>query len=196
MKTFRINKSFLLILTACTVIISSCEKLLDRKPYDGLIKAEFWQNENDVKAAVMGCYDQLQECLELYIMWGEGRSDLIEARLDNEKRELNEQIVSQYNFLCDWKPMYVAINRANTVIENAPGAQEADESFTGDELQEYIGECLFIRSLCYFYLVRTFKEVPLITDSYATDDQEYYFPKKGQAYFQDNCQTSPQPHHR
>jgi hypothetical protein len=40
-----------------------------------------------------------------------------------------------------------------------------------------LAECYFIRALCYFYLVRTFKEVPLITASYATDDQEYYFPK-------------------
>ena len=181
MKPFRIRKVLLLTLTVSIVCITSCEDLLDRKPYDGLIKSEFWQNEDDVRAAVMGCYDQLQELLGNYIMWGEGRSDLIEVKKDNQKIDLNKQIVSQYNGLTNWKPFYVAINRANTVIENAPGAQEIDENFTEDELQAYIGECLFIRSLCYFYLVRTFKEVPLITASYATDDQEYYYPKSTSA---------------
>jgi len=177
MKPSRNKKSFLLLLALVAIIVTSCEDLLNRKPYDGLIKSEFWQNEDDVRAAVMGCYDQLQECLEYFIIWGEARSDLIEVKKDNNKKDLNEQTVSQYNELCNWKPFYVVINRANTVIENAPGAQEVDETFTQDALDAYIGECLYIRSLAYFYLVRTFKEVPLITTSYATDDQEYYFPK-------------------
>lgn len=177
MKPSLFKKSLILMIVLVTMAVTSCDDLLNRMPYDGLIKSEFWQNEDDVRAAVMGCYDQLQECLRFYIIWGEARSDLIEVKKGNEIKDLNAQIISQYNELCNWKPFYVAINRANTVIENAPGAQEADESFTPDALEAYIGECLFIRSLAYFYLVRTFKEVPLITTSYATDDQEYFFPK-------------------
>ena len=95
----------------------------------------------------------------------------------NEAKDFNAQIISQYNDLCNWKSFYVAINRANTVIENAPAAQEKDGNFSSEELEALLAECYFVRSLSYFYLVRTFKEVPLITASYATDDQEYYFPK-------------------
>lgn len=158
-------------------LLQSCEGLLERKPYDGLIKSDFWQSEEDVRAAVMGCYDQLQECLDSYIIWGEVRGDMLVVERGNDAKEFNEQIISQYNNLCNWKPFYVVINRANTVIENGPAAQEIDDNFTEEELEALLAESYFLRSLTYFYLVRTFKEVPLITKSYATDDQEYYFPK-------------------
>ena len=158
-------------------LLQSCDGLLDRKPYDGLIKSDFWQSEEDVRAAVMGCYDQLQECLHYYVVWGEARADMLVVERGNEAKEFNEQIISQYNSLCNWKSFYVLINRANTVIENAPLAQEIDGNFSSDELEAFLAECYFLRSLSYFYLVRTFKEVPLITSSYATDDQEYYFTK-------------------
>jgi len=177
----KVKSILLLPLLAITLMLmpffQSCEDLLERKPYDGLIKNDFWQSEEDVRAAIMGCYDQLQECLDSYIIWGEVRGDLLVVEKGNEAKELNEQIISQYNDLCNWKSFYVAINRANTVIENGPAAQEIDDNFSAEELEALMAEAYFIRSLAYFYLVRTFKEVPLITQSYATDDQEYYFPK-------------------
>jgi len=177
MKATRSRVTLLMITWMAALMFYSCDDLLDRLPYDGLIKAEFWQSEEDVRAAVMGCYDQLQECLELYITWGEIRGDLLVVERGNESKELNEQIVSQYNELCNWKPFYVVINRANTVIENGPMAQENDGNFSMEELESLLAESYFLRALSYFYLVRTFKEVPLIVASYATDDQEYYFEK-------------------
>lgn len=167
-----------IMITILTVpLLQSCDGLLERKPYDGLIKSDFWQSEEDVRAAIMGCYDQLQECLDNYIVWGEVRGDMLLVERGNEIKEFNEQIISQYNNLCNWKSFYVLINRANSVIENAPLAQEIDGNFSAEEMESMLAECYFLRSLAYFYLVRTFKEVPLITASYATDDQEYYFSK-------------------
>ncbi len=158
-------------------MLQSCDGLLERTPYDGLIKSDFWQSEEDVRAAIMGCYDQLQECLDNYIVWGDVRADMLLVERGNEAKDFNMQIISQYNELCNWKSFYVLINRANSVIENAPAAQEIDGNFSAEEMEGMLAECYFLRSLAYFYLVRTFKEVPLITASYATDDQEYYFPK-------------------
>lgn len=174
------KRKMLLVLMITLLVLpcfQSCEGLLERKPYDGLIKNDFWQSEEDVRAALMGCYDQLQVCLGSYLYWGEIRGDMLVAERGNELKDLNIQIISQYNSLCNWKDFYVLINRANTVIENGPGAMDKDANFTQQELDGILAECYYLRSLAYFYLVRTFKEVPLITASYATDDQEYYFPK-------------------
>ena len=67
----KVKSILLLPLLAITLMLmpffQSCEDLLERKPYDGLIKNDFWQSEEDVRAAIMGCYDQLQECLDSYI---------------------------------------------------------------------------------------------------------------------------------
>ncbi|MCK4751407.1 MAG: RagB/SusD family nutrient uptake outer membrane protein [Bacteroidales bacterium] len=179
MKAKRKLLPLLMITLLALPMFQSCDELLDRKPYDGLIKNEFWQSEEDVRAAVMGCYNQLQsdDCLGSYIIWGDVRADMLVVERGNEIKEFNEQIISQFNNLCNWKPFYVVINRANTVIENAPAAQEIDGNFSMEELESLLAECYFMRALSYFYLVRTFKEVPLITASYATDDQEYYYPK-------------------
>lgn len=177
MKAKRKIRQVIFITLLVLPCFQSCEDLLERKPYDGLIKNDFWQSEEDVRAALMGCYDQLQECLSSYLSWGEIRGDMLVAERGNELKDFNTQIISQYNTLCNWKNFYVLINRANTVIENGPGAMERDGNFTQVELDGMLAECYYLRSLAYFYLVRTFKEVPLITASYATDDQEYYFPK-------------------
>jgi starch-binding outer membrane protein, SusD/RagB family len=163
------------------ILFVSCEDLLNRSPYDGLTKGEFWRTEKDVKAAVMGCYDQMQECLNYYILWGEVRGDMLVVESGDESKELNQQIINQYNTSCEWKEFYVLINRANSIIENGPTAQKADPNFTQEQLDGLIGECYFFRAFSYFYLIRTFKEIPLITSSYATDDQGYYFPQSNSA---------------
>lgn len=155
----------------------SCKDILNRMPYDGLTKEEFWRSEKDVKAAVMGCYDQLQKCLSYYIIWGDVRGDMLFVENGNEGKEFNEQIISPYNSSCQWKEFYVLINRANSIIENGPSAQKMDSNFSQEQLDGLLGECYFLRAFAYFYLVRTFKEVPLITVSYATDNQGYNFPK-------------------
>ncbi len=76
-------------------MLQSCDGLLERTPYDGLIKSDFWQSEEDVRAAIMGCYDQLQECLENYIVWGEVRGDMLMVERGNEAKDFNMQIISQ-----------------------------------------------------------------------------------------------------
>jgi len=44
-----------LILIAC----SPCNKYLELKPQDGIIRQEFWKTKEQVQAAVIGCYASL-----------------------------------------------------------------------------------------------------------------------------------------
>ena len=81
------------------------------------------------------------------------------------------------NYLCDWGQFYKVINYCNEVIKNAPLVRKIDNTFTEYQMQSYISEVTFLRGLSYFYLVRIFKDVPLILKPTETDDSDFYIPK-------------------
>ncbi len=54
---------------------------------------------------------------------------------------------------------------------------EKDQSFTESALKQYEAEVLTIRALMYFYLVRNFKEVPLVTTPYEDDSSPFSLAK-------------------
>ncbi|MDP4277310.1 MAG: RagB/SusD family nutrient uptake outer membrane protein, partial [Bacteroidota bacterium] len=68
-------------------------------------------------------------------------------------------------------------NQCNTLIEYASLARKSDESFTSDMLVQYQAEAVAIRSLMYFYLVRTFRDVPFIAQAIVSDDQNLQIAK-------------------
>lgn len=55
---------------------------------------------------------------------------------------------------------YYIINQANTIIDKAPAVAEKDPAFSESELKADIAECSALRDLAYFYLIRTFRDVP------------------------------------
>ena len=70
--------------------------------------------------------------------------------------------------------MYRAINFANTVLKFAPIVVDRDQTFDVNESKALEAEALYLRSLCYFYLIRIFRDVPLVLEASENDDQDYY----------------------
>lgn len=68
-----------------------------------------------------------------------------------------------------WADLYTGISRANTAIKNIPTTPELSES----EVNQLLGEARFFRAYAYYYLVRMFGGVPLITEPYETLDNLY-----------------------
>jgi hypothetical protein len=69
------------------------------------------------------------------------------------------------------------IGRANIVIEKVPQIPGLDYRFTIEESNGIVGEALYLRSLAYFYLVRTFKDVPLVLQPPSNDAVNFLVPK-------------------
>jgi len=63
------------------------------------------------------------------------------------------------------------------VIQLAPDVLKQDPSFTKEALNGYLSEALGIRALMYFYLVRTFGDVPLKLDATLNDEVNLSIPK-------------------
>src|SRR5690606_16647704 len=73
--------------------------------------------------------------------------------------------------LLSWASVYRSITWINSFIKNAPASLERDDTFIAAELEAMMGEAYALRALNYFYLVRAFKEVPIINDPYESDSQ-------------------------
>jgi hypothetical protein len=178
------------LLIATVLFLTSCESWLALEPQDAITRQEFWKTKEQVEAAVIGCYasllgntDNQQSIPELMFLWGEMRADMIvpnTSARSNEVEVVNGNIL-ETNAIANWRSFYKTINYCNTVIEFAPGVMETDPTFKQSQLNSYLSEALAIRSLLYFYLVRTFREVPLKLDASVSDEDDYALPKNSEA---------------
>ena len=72
--------------------------------------------------------------------------------------------------------MYECINRCNTVCHYAPQVQAIDPNYREEEMRAHVAEASALRALSYFYLIRTFRDVPYSTRPSIDDTQSYVLP--------------------
>lgn len=148
--------------------LASCEQFLITEPNDKIYLNDNFSNTYDIDNAARGMYDGLQACVEKMFVWAEVRSDLVwpGTGANWEIQELNDLNVSSTNSFTDWSEFYDVINRANYIIKYASKVEELDHNFTEEDTEQFVAEAINVRSLCYFWLVRTFGDVPLILEPY------------------------------
>src|SRR5687768_14797172 len=181
MKTF---KNMLRVLCCFLLMISalSCNKYLDLKPQDGIIRQNFWKTKEQVQAAVIGCYASLlgapagindRPLAEYMFLWGELRADLLtpSTGVTNEELEIMNVNILSTNGLTNWRSFYRTINYCNTVIDFAPEVLTHDQTFSQQALDAYLAEAKALRALMYFYLVRSFRDVPLKLRATSSDEE-------------------------
>jgi starch-binding outer membrane protein, SusD/RagB family len=178
-----LSYTLLLVLLLST---ASCKKWLDLKPQDGIVREEFWQTKEQVNAAVIGIYSSLLSHgsrssipanttiapVESFFLWGEARTDMVAPGFTASADELEfvNMNILPANVYTNWRMIYQTINYCNTVIELAPAVLQKDNTFTQDLLNRAVAEAKTIRGLMYFYLVRTFRDVPMKLDATLSDE--------------------------
>lgn len=160
--------------------LSSCGDFLSIEPQNEIVLENFWTEEADVNSVVNACYAQLEsaDCIRRMIIWGEGRSDnmVSGSGVSYDLQQLFKENLLETNQYTNWASFYTAINYCNTVMHYAPGVNEIDPNFTDSELKATLAEVTTLRALCYFYLIRTFRDVPFVTEPSNDDSQEYQVP--------------------
>ena len=178
------NKIFKIFALAAVLVtgLSSCNDFLTIYPTDKTIGEDFWKTKDDVQGMVTGAYASMISygCQERAIIWGAYRSD--ELVKYSSYNNTNLENISAVNLLPQngynsWESFYAVINRCNIVLNHAAEVMENDPAFTKGDYDETRAQMLALRSLCYFYLVRTFRDVPYTTQSYEDDDQEMVIPQ-------------------
>lgn len=169
----------LLLIAAMGLTLVGCNNWLDIEPENDLIKQEFWKTSDDVMAVLSSTYDAMRETTEKSFLMGEIRADFLVVA-DGEFSDyarIGENDISTTNYKVKWNEYYNTINLANTVMYYAPIMQKVDNSLSDAELSGIEAEMLFLRSLSYFYLVRIWKDVPLILTATISDTIDFYVPK-------------------
>jgi len=162
--------------------LSSCTDFLEIKPQNEIILEQFWNEKADVDAVIAGCYTGLQAegVIKRMMVWGEFRSDNIgpgtNITSDGSLEKVLKENIDAKNTYTNWGGFYTVINRCNTVIKYAPGVAADDPAYTESELQANIAEMVALRSLCYFYLIRAFRDVPFSREAYIDDSQKMDLP--------------------
>ena len=180
----KISAKAITVIGYCLLAIgfTSCNDFLTIYPTDKTIGEDFWKSKEDVKNMVTGAYSAMtsEGIQEKAIIWGSFRSDELVQHKDNTNSDL--QNINAVNLLPtngfnNWGDFYWVINRCNIVLNHIGEVLETDPSFTQGDHDEARAQMLALRSLCYFYLVRTFRDVPYTTQSYEDDDQEMLVPQ-------------------
>jgi len=168
-------KSLLVILVA-SIMVTSCNDWIDLEPEDKIVLEEFWKTKSDVLSFVAGAYDSQRGSVVKTFYMGEIRADMIEGT-KGDYLNISDHIILPSNYAVRWAEYYNTINLANTVMYYAPEVQKLDASLTDSLIGKIESEMLFLRSLNYFYLVKIWKEVPLVLNPTISDTVNFYIPK-------------------
>ncbi len=169
---------------AIALIISltgSCSEWLDLRPESEIVLEDYWQTEAQATSVLSAGYRALTlpAAIDRMIVWGELRSDNVTEGSGTPQdllRIMNVNITPT-NPYADWGVFYEIINYCNTFLYYAPEVVKRDQNFTESKLHQMEAEALAIRAFAYFYLVRAFRDVPLVLEPSIHDMQEYDVPK-------------------
>lgn len=174
MKKINIYKT--LLVSACAFITlgtTSCDDFLTIYPSNEITEEQFWEDRTDLESGIRGCWKQFisQDIMERMVVWGECRSDnfdLMTESWDDMKDLMNANLL-ETNSLFNWSAFYKTINFCNKVLQYGPLVVERDKSFTSEDWKPVEAEMKALRALNYFYLVRTFREIPFEFNSIGSE---------------------------
>ena len=172
MKKIYIKFSWLI---AIVLTLTSCESFLEENPKTFLNPDSYYQNENQVIAAVNGVYTFLDDIMDSDIEPGSQSFIFMEFLhgYGERKRGSGTQDLSQANSLLIadnngyvqrfWETGYRAIENCNSIIEGIEAMAEG--TINESNKNQYLGEAYFLRGYFYFNLVRLYGPVPLKLNS-------------------------------
>lgn len=180
------------LLGAMVILSTSCEDFLTISPTDKIVKEDFWKSKSDVDNVVAECYRLMSQWnfTSRLIAWGELRGDnVIEGNYsgNNDVKNIMEANILPSNGYVTWANFYEVINNCNIVLEYAPDVMNVDPDFTQGDLDVVRGQMYAIRALCHFYLVRAFKDIPLLTIAMVNDSQNLYQDQVNPVTALDQC---------
>ena len=165
MKTY--NKIISALLLAGALSFTACdESFLELSPNDRITLDNFFQSENDLKAATAGLYNKVWFDFndKFYYGLGDGRSnnlfapysDYIYPFTDLTETSLTGPLVSA------WQSFYNVVGQSNNTINNI---RKNSKNVTEAQKNLAIAEARFMRGTAYWYLASLWGNVILIEDN-------------------------------
>jgi hypothetical protein len=172
-------KKYLYIILSGLLTASCVDTALP--PDDKTVDEDFWKKKEDVALMVNGAYSQMtsSDLITRLIVWSDFRSDELVQSTGITGGNIYQQLLQIFtgniavtNMYTSWQSFYSVINYCNIVIEKAAGVMAEDPNYTQGDYLNDVAQMKTLRSLCYFYLVRAFRDVPYITTAYMKNSQD------------------------
>lgn len=182
MKRCQINSFYILVICALVMTATGCKKWLVDQDNDpsNLAPDDYYTLPEHADAAIASAYDRTR-----FFAGGAGifanNFSMLEMPTGTAKTEtgqntdLNNLLGLSYNgdnvFVLNWwTSLYQVIAQTNLVLDRVPAIKMNDA-----KKKQVLGEAQFLRAWSYFYLVRLFGDVPLLTTSVlsASDSKVY-----------------------
>ena len=154
-------------------------------PDDKTVDEAFWKSKSDVHLMVNGAYRSMltPDVISRLIVWGGLRSEEllpvanVTGSLVEDLTEINLANTQPDNVCARWASFYHVINNCNLVLSRAENVMYEDPSYTEGDYLSDCSQMLALRALCYFYLVRNFRDVPYVTEAFMNSSQNRDIPQ-------------------
>lgn len=170
------KKNIYILISITLLVLSSCDDSeLDISNDNTISTGNFWQKESDIEAAVVSIYNMFYR----QGTWTRNMYTQIQGMADDgvsysgwtELSEYSKFIFTNYDFsevnTKIWEEHYIAIFRANQVLDNVENVDFASQ----DHKDDLVGQAKFLRSFYYFYLATLYENVPLVLSVSSPTDQ-------------------------
>lgn len=172
-------KKILSVILASFAMVSCVDTVL--LPDDKTVEEDFWQTKSDVTQMINGAYASMasSNIQQRLLIWTSRSDELnVNSALNNSSlNQINSANIQTTNAYSSWGDLYTVINNCNLVISKSADVMNIDPNYLeGDHLNS-VAQMKALRSLCYFYLIRVFRDVPLILEPYKESSQDMNVPQ-------------------
>lgn len=176
----KISFAAVFLLSMPAITISCNDDTLEEKENKGAF-ANFFRNEQECFFALVGTYDPLRKYaggFENMVTFFNAASDDFYAGGGSATDGAGIQGVSNWQInqttmpATYWRDYYQGVARANELIGRVPNADMSDAL-----KNRFIAEAKTLRALYYFDLLRMFKNIPLILNTFTVTDDFYHIPQ-------------------
>lgn len=165
-------KKYILLLCAIAFVFQACiNDILDENPKGSLTMSQFYKTNNDLEMGMAGIALQFNGAFNQ--TWGAmyGGDDITSKNTGNKVNfsELDRFILNGSNARISnwWNYFYSTVKSSNALINGYEGATEATEK----QRDNAAGLAFFYRAASYFFLTRTWGEIPVNTDGNINKDR-------------------------
>jgi len=163
-------KKFIYIFTflALAFSFSACEDSLNIGPEDYYGSNNFWNNEAQVKGFMYGMHSTLRNSYTMLQDLGENRGGTHRTGTSSQNTSLDQERIKTNNLdvnntgISGWYGIYGRLLNVNLFILKVED-EKATPFLTAEARSNYLAQAYGIRALYYFFLYRTYGNVPLVT---------------------------------
>ena len=147
-------------------------------PDDKTVEEDFWQTKAQVQSMVNGAYASMasEEVQRKLIVWS-CRSDELNVNTSlsiNDLNQFDSNNLQTDNRQISWASIYSVINTCNLIISKSAEVMDIDPNYLEGDHKNVLAQMKALRGLCYFYLIRAFRDVPFVLEPYKVSSQQLF----------------------